>query len=880
MTMLPPGGHPKVGEIRSYLRDASVQADLQLRLASVQETVTTSIREAALVARMSEAQLRYTESRGLFSPRRVTGDALLGNTGNAGNNGQRRYSLPELRQLVVIGKLLEEYSPAEVQLFFQSYEGAIQEVIEAHQTPLFERVFIAEQTVFQRFIVPRLLYIATCLILENTFVGEAAIYIPVRDTEAALAALETTAINDSEKIDELGRSLIGWHSHGHPFSAFLNERPQLDTPASFRVQPVKTLLLGGQQMQGAAAPIGVHLAVEHMLEPALNLARTAIEDRLRRQSPQGPTPTRSGPLSAPTAVADPRAVAARLIWLTQQTPEDQSLEFLLRFQSPATAPEGQAPSPEPSPVQETAPYATQQYSEHYTRYALLQRREGELTYPALWRGISASSDSMVYSAPEFSDPVMGDSLLTYLAETVVQLGGHEGPDFRGNWRWQFACIMEPSDTQAPPHLRELVVRAQSSRSPHKPGVTRTSANPRFSLSAHAYQSGVAIYRARLSENDPVVAYSSIEHAHSAIALPIEGIDGAVIGALYVTAETEDAFDQNDLLLLRVMSRFIGESLITARVRTLSRENITAMITHPERVDRQHEFQSEYDFARDVEWQIRLIWEANTRRAATLGAAQSGANGAARKRAGANTEVAPDNETNAAGAGAVLSRQRLATAPAQTLSFLAVDFNDQGFAVSTYGEEISQLLLLAVGQRINERLPLLFNHAEHFRLYRIFADRFYVALRDVTSEVVRASAYQLREALSGPYTIRRGLHVERVHARVVAITYDTPAFLTLGINQAPPTAALDANPSGWPEVEDMRSNITRTLDEALIVARHTNNDKTIITRESTQGRLVEWSPDTAAPIIDAEFVAKLAKAPEDSQAGLVYKLLTHLRSKTD
>lgn len=879
MTMLPPGGHPKVGEIRSYLRDASVQADLHLRLASVQETVTTSIREAALVARMSEAQLRYTESRGLFSPRRASGDALLG---NAGNNGQRRYSLPELRQLVVIGKLLEEYSPAEVQLFFQSYEGAIQEVIETQQTPLFERVFIAEQTVFQRFIVPRLLYIATCLLLENTFVGEAAIYIPVRDSEDALAALETTTINDSEKIEELGRSLIGWHSHGHPFSAFLNERPQLDTPASFRVQPLKTLLLGAQQMRGAAAPLGVHLAVEHMLEPALKLARTAIEDRLRRQSPQGPTPTRSGPLSAPTAVADPRAVAARLIWLTQQTPEDQSPEFLLRFQSPETAgaPDGQTPSPSPSPLlppspaQETAPYATQQYTEHYTRYALLQRREGELTYPALWRGISASSDSMVYSAPEFSDPVLGDSLLTYLAETVVQLGGHEGPDFRGNWRWQFACIMEPSDTQAPPHLRELVVRAQSSRSPHKPGVTRTSANPRFSLSTHAYQSGVAVYRARLCENDPVVAYGAIEHAHSAIALPIEGIDGAVIGALYVISETEDAFDQNDLLLLRVMSQFIGESLITARVRALSRENITAMITHPERVDRQHEFQSEYDFARDVEWQLRLIWEANARRAANLGAAPT------RKRTGATAEATPDHEPSAAGAGAMLARQRLATAPAQTLSFLAVDFNDQGFTVSTYGEEISQLLLLAVGQRINDRLPLLFNQAEHFRLYRIFADRFYVVVRDVASEVVRANAYQLREALSGPYTIRRGLPIERVHARVVAITYDTSAFLTLGINQAPPTAALNVNPSGWPEVEDMRANITRTLDEALIVARHTNNDKTIITRESTQGRLVEWSPDTAAPIIDAEFVAKLAKAPEDSQAGLVYKLLTHLRSETD
>jgi len=794
MPLSPSEDHSKNTEMRHYLKEPPVQADLQNRLANVQESVTTSIHDAAMVVGMTEAQLRYSEAKGLLSPKRTLEAPLDADS----HRGQRRYSLPELRRLVVIGKLLEIYSPTDVALFIESHETALQDVIELRQTPLFERVFIAEQTVFQRFLVPRLLYTAISLLLENVIDGEAGVYIPVRGAVSELEHLKHVAVADGAQLDTLGRSLIGWHSHGRPFSAFLNERPFLDTPTNFFVKPLTSLLGGAEPMRGAQHPVGVHLAFERILEPTLTLAGSAADERLSAalRSQQGAS------LDAGRPAADPRAVAARLLWLTQQTPDDQSPQSLARAQGdrPGEATDGD-------------------FSQRYMQYALRQRNTGLAPYPALWRGISASSDSMVYSAPEFSDPLLGDSLLAYLAESIVQLGGYNDAGAR---RWRFACILEPRDRTAPRHEHNLVVRSQSARSPYKPGGAHAPSIPRSSISTHAYQSGVSVYRRMLVEGDQALAFDNVEHARSALAMPLEGTDGAVVGVLYVVSDDADAFDQNDHLLVRIMGRFIGELLIAYRTRNLSRETITTLITAPETITPIREIPSENDFTRDLERQLSP-----------------------------------------------------AVSPANPLSLIAVDINDQGQVVASYGEEISRLLSLEVGRRIIEQSRLQFNQTEQLRHYRIYADRFYILFRDVALVDVQNFAYQLREALGGSYHIRGGVTIERVGVRVAAVTYDVSALLSPG---GEPTSRTDAPDAALRRVSVARANITRTLDEALILAKHTNT-KNIITWDAAQRRLIEWSPTPTTPQIAADLLTRLANAPEDSQEALVYKMLTNLMGKS-
>jgi len=782
--------------IRRYLKSEAVQGDLRERLADIHENVTTSIHEAALIARMSEAQLRYAEAKRLLVPRRTL-DAPVE---SAGHKGQRRYSLEELRRLVIIGKLLETYSPSEVAQFFDSYDPTLQDVIEIRQTPLRERVFIAEQTVFQRFLVPRLLYTALALLLENTLDGEIGVYIPVRDNADDLNEVMDRSITDSSRIDTLGRSLIGWHNHGRPFSAFLNEPPVLDTPQNFQIAPLTSLLADVEPMRGAAAPIAVHLAYEHSMEAALLVAANDARQRqaAAQRSHEGDT------LAARRPIADPRAVAARLFWLAQQTPDDQSPTSLARMRDGGldTTLGGD-------------------FSQEYMRYALRQRASGLAPYPALWRSVAASSDSMVYNAPEFTDPLLGDAQLSQLAETVVQLGGAR-TDKKDDWRWQFACILEPLNRNTPRYLHELVVRAQTARSPYKLGVTRAPTNPSQSISTHAYQRGVSVYRSARITGDQITTDDIADTVRSSIAMPLEGVDGEVVGVLYVAGADEDAFDQNDHLLLRIMARFVGELLVAYRTRNLSQATIAAAIASPDVIAPDDRFRNDNDFTRDLDLQF-----------------------------------APH------------------VAPAESLTFLAVDITDQGYVVAAYGAQISRLLAEEVGSRISEHLRLQFNRSDLFTLYHIYADRFFVMLRDVSSLDAQNFAYHLRDALGGAYHIRGDLTIDHVNVRAAAITYTMANLLAMDAQSAQGASMTTGAERRRATV--VRANITRTLDEALTLAKH-SGARNIITWDPDQRRLVEWNPAPTTPLIAAGLLAQLASAPENSQEALIYKMLTNLMNK--
>src|SRR5205823_6709896 len=122
---------------------------------------------------------------------------------------------------------------------------------------------------------------------------------------------------------------------------------------------------------------------------------------------------------------------------------------------------------------------------------------------------------------------------------VVRLGGQMAD---GQNLWRFCCILLPKqplpkEPWLPLQQRSLIVRAQSKDSPHKIGLTAVSPDKNAnSLDLKAFQSGHVLYRARISRRDFTVAHRDVEGPiRSAVAVPIGGENGQVVGTIYVAS---------------------------------------------------------------------------------------------------------------------------------------------------------------------------------------------------------------------------------------------------------------------------------------------------------------------------------------------------------
>ncbi len=219
--------------------------------------------------------------------------------------------------------------------------------------------------------------------------------------------------------------------------------------------------------------------------------------------------------------------------------------------------------------------------------------------PAFENGVR----NWMYQATDFaSSSAVSDEVLNSLANIIVQMGGKTE---NGRNRWRFSCIALPEDTSLPVQQRKLVVRAQSTSTPHK--LVAVSAKVP-GLSFRAYQSGQIIYRPDVSDKDFMIAHQEREaFTRSAIAVPFAGEDGLAIGVVYVASEEREAFSEEDEQLLRLVGRMIEELLMTYRLRQLPVGRLTDMITTPEVVDLSFkEFASESDFVNDIEALLKHI----------------------------------------------------------------------------------------------------------------------------------------------------------------------------------------------------------------------------------------------------------------------------------
>jgi GGDEF domain-containing protein len=310
-----------------------------------------------------------------------------------------------------------------------------------------------------------------------------------------------------------------------------------------------------------------------------------------------------------------------------------------------------------------------------------------------------------------------DVALNGLAEAIVKVGGMNED---GEPRWKFSCVLLPNYPASVLSLqqRALVVRAQSSLSPYKVGVT--AVHPLGSAIGpclRAFQSGHIISQPVISAEDlPLVRAEENglgrneegERMRSAIAVPVDGPDGMSIAVIYVAASTPHAFSEGDQRVLRLMGNMVGELLETYRIRLRPMGKLRDIIAAPGCVDPLfRDFLSENDFARHVESILRDAMESKME----------------------------DREER----------------PGDVASFIAIDIDNQSSLANKYGDRMARDISRAVGLRILGQLRA-FKDEGKCEFYRIHADRFYLVLQGIPLEQACARAELLRKVLRGSYQI--------------------------------------------------------------------------------------------------------------------------------
>jgi GAF domain-containing protein len=317
-----------------------------------------------------------------------------------------------------------------------------------------------------------------------------------------------------------------------------------------------------------------------------------------------------------------------------------------------------------------------------------------------------------------------DPILEGMANMIIRLGGKTA---NGQNHWRFCTILMPDTAFAtlPLQQRTLVTRAQSDDSPYIVGQSPVSPEKsKTSLSIRAFQSGRVIYRPELSSKDRTPVFVGVEGPiRSNIAIPIGSESGSPVAALYVASDERGAFSKEDQQLLRIMARFIENTLNTYTSRLQVSKDLRSLMRTPEVVDTFFaEFLSENDFMRHLE---SLLADPRSRSHTDLEEEQEDASDAEK-----GLQESDDD-----------------------LSFIALDIDDQESLANRYGDQLIRHLNKTVGLRIQEYITSLVTRSASCQLYYMFTDRFYLILQGFSLDKAREIAVKLQRSLSGNISLK-------------------------------------------------------------------------------------------------------------------------------
>ncbi len=365
-----------------------------------------------------------------------------------------------------------------------------------------------------------------------------------------------------------------------------------------------------------------------------------------------------------------------------------------------------------------------------------------------------------------------DVILNGLCDIIVRLGGLTD---NGQPRWRFSSVFLPNypSSGLSRQQRSLIVRAQSEHAPYIIGVTmHVPQEPFLSACIKAFQSGHSMYTPDTRESLQQTQHDGEGVLRSSIAIPIDDTDGTALAVLYVASQQKQAFSESDQRVLRMVGRMIQELIQTYQLRQQAGSRLREMLINPAIVDTHfQEFQSEDDFIQHVEAILREV------------------------------------------------QAREEFGPAENVSLIAVDIDNQSSIANNYGDRMARDLSRAVGLRIHSQLRA-FKDATEYKLYHICADRFYILLHNMTLEQARAKADLLKQTLEGSYSIdphRSPAGQPTPSENMVTLS---PITVRLGVTSYPYQKLQEILQRYTVElaVSDIRMQITGFLEEELALGK--------------------------------------------------------------
>lgn len=316
-----------------------------------------------------------------------------------------------------------------------------------------------------------------------------------------------------------------------------------------------------------------------------------------------------------------------------------------------------------------------------------------------------------------------DLILNGLANMVIRLGRTGARQ----QKWRFCCILTPNDSTLPLQRRSLVVRAQSSEAMHKIGQTLVSptVSP-LSLSLRAFQSGQTVYRPEIYKEDITIAFLEMETPISAIAVPIEGENNTPSAVLYVVADKRNAFDADDQRVLRLVGRMVQETLAVYNTRQQAASHVTETVVHAETLDpffERNRILSENDFMRDIEALLQSI-----------------------------QEQLPEKKENGSGGAEQGTSFEEMLSSTEAISIISLEIDQQTNLAGRYGDQFAQNLSRVVGSHLQTQFPRIFTELFPYKLYYIYAGRFYILLDKLSLEEARKHGERIRRKLNDAYEV--------------------------------------------------------------------------------------------------------------------------------
>ncbi|GER87309.1 hypothetical protein KDW_14710 [Dictyobacter vulcani] len=393
-----------------------------------------------------------------------------------------------------------------------------------------------------------------------------------------------------------------------------------------------------------------------------------------------------------------------------------------------------------------------------------------------------------------------DAILNGLADMVIRLGGISGT---GQPRWRFCWILLPRDISYPTNMSNMTIRAQNQDTTYTGKVSFSVLDKQMSYPyIRALHSRHTIYEPNIPASDTQAVLRDLDiPLRSSISMPISGEDGIPLGVLYVSSHLPDAFTTDDQRLLRIICRMTEELLKTYWIRQQSIKHLTSLIKKPTVVDTLFEgFASETDFNKDVEALLNTL-QVN------------------RQTKGKKEKILD-----------------------KTVSFIALDIDKYSSLANKYGERLARNLTREVGLRIQEQIRTFFKEYPECQLYHIYADRFFILLRNTSLEQTREHAERLRVGAMGPYKLDALRVFADQQSRPESLIELTGITVRFGITSYAYLKLDEILHEHTPEfaVAEIRSIITSALDVALVKGQ-VEGGNVVVSWDYDQRNFIRWSP---------------------------------------